>query len=59
MPLEAKPLVKDENGEPSSGMFRYNRGIEMPLYLSGYTRPDISLSINSCARYMFIPKHSH
>jgi hypothetical protein len=31
----------------------------MLLYLSGHTRPDITLAVNCCARYMCCPKHLH
>ena len=31
----------------------------MMLYLSGHTQPDITYTVNCCARYMFCPKHSH
>ena len=55
-PSEAKPLVKDENGKPASGMFGYSSIVGMLLYLYGDTIPDFYLAVNSCSRYMFIPK---
>ena len=58
-PSEAKPLVKDEDGEESSGTFSYSSVVGMLLYLSGHTRPDITYAVNCCARYMFCPKRSH
>ena len=33
--------------------------MDMLLYLSGHTRPDVVYAVNCCARYMFCPKHSH
>ena len=58
-PSEAKPLVKDENGEPSSGMFSYISIVWMTLYLYGNNRPYVALAVNICARYMFSPKQYH
>jgi hypothetical protein len=58
-PAEAKPLVKDEEGEPGSGQFSYSSVVGMLLYLAGHTRPDITYAVNCCARYMFSHKRSH
>ncbi len=41
-PAEAKPLVKDEDGEAVNGGFSYASVVGMLLYLSGHTRPDIT-----------------
>ena len=58
-PSESKPLVKHINGNLASGAVSYSSVVGMRLYLSGYTRPDITFAVNCCARYMFCPKHSH
>ena len=58
-PAEAKPLVKDADGEPALGDFSYSSVVRMLLYLAGHTRPDIAYAVNCCARYMFCPKRSH
>ena len=58
-PSEAKPLVKDAEGEDASGSFSYSSVVGMLLYLSGHSRPDIAYAVNCCARYMFCPKHLH
>ena len=58
-PAEAKPLVKDADGEPALGEFSYSSIVGMLLYLAGHTRPDIAYAVNCCARYMFCPKRSH
>ena len=58
-PSQAKSLVKNENGEPASGMFSYSSVVDMLLYLSGNTNPDVAFAANSCARYMFSPKNSY
>ena len=49
-PLETKPLVKYENGEPVIGIFRYSRVLGIILYLSGNNHPDVSLAVNICSR---------
>ena len=58
-PSEQRPLVKDADGKPPSGMFSYSSVVGMLLYLSGHTHPDIAFAVNCCARYMFCPKRSH
>ncbi len=58
-PAEAKPLVKDEDGEAANGGFSYASVVGMLLYLSGHTCPDITYAVNCCAWYMFAPRHSH
>ena len=52
-------MVKDDNGEPVSGMFSYNSVLGMLLYLNGDNFQDVSLSVNIFSRYIFIPKLSH
>ena len=56
---EAKTLVKDENGEPVSGMFNYISVSGMLLFLSRNISPNVNLAVNGCAQYMFSPKPSH
>lgn len=58
-PAEAKPLVRDEEGEQASGEFSYSSVIGMMLYLAGHSRPDIAYAVNCAARYMFAPRRSH
>jgi hypothetical protein len=58
-PTELKPLVRDEEGKTAYGDFNYSSVVGMLLYLSGHSRPDIAYAVNSSARYMFSPKHSH
>jgi hypothetical protein len=58
-PAEAKPLARDDTGEPPNGDFSYSSVVGMLLYLSGHTRPDIAYAVNCCARYMFCPRKSH
>ena len=47
---EANNLVKDENGEPSSKMFRYSSVVNMLLHISVHTHPDASLAVNISAQ---------
>ena len=56
-PSETKLLVKDDNGEPASGVFRYSSVLGVLLFLSGNTRTYVALSVNSSARYMFSHKY--
>ena len=58
-PAEAKPLTRDEDGEPCQGSFSYASVVGMMLYLAGHTRPDIAYAVNCCAWYMFAPKLVH
>ena len=58
-PSEQRTLVKDADGEPPSGMFRYIVVVGMLLYLSGNTRLDIAFTFNFSAQYMFSTKISH
>ena len=58
MSSEDKHLVKDENGEPASGILSYSSVVGMLLYLYGHTCPYFDLAFYYCARYMFSPKHS-
>ena len=53
---ENKPLIKNYNGEPMSGMFIYSSVLGMLPYLSGHTYQYDSLSVKRCARYMLSPK---
>ena len=55
---EAKPLVKDENGEPASGMFGYSSVAGMILYMSRNMHPYVSLAVNFFSQYMLSPKIS-
>ena len=52
-------MVKDENGDPVSGVFRYITVLVMFLYLSGNTHSYVALAFNICVRYMFSHKLSH
>ena len=56
---EAKPLVKDENDRPVSGVFSYSSVLGMLLYISGNSHPDVALAVSCCYRYMFSPKRYH
>ena len=51
------PLVKHEDGVPTSGRFNYISVGGMLPYLSGHTNPDIAFEVNCCSRYMFCLKH--
>ena len=38
-PSEQRSLVKDADGKPPSGVFRYSSVVGMILHLSGHTHP--------------------
>lgn len=59
MLAERSSLVKDENGSDVEGDFNYVSVVDILLYFSGHTCPDITHAVNYCARYMFKPKLSH
>ena len=52
-------MVKDENGERTSGMFSYSSIVGILLNMSENICPDIFLAVSICSRYMFSPKRSH
>ena len=56
---EAKPLVKDTDGEVAHGVFSYSSLMGMLLYLSGHLQSDIANAVNCAAHYIFCPRHSH
>ena len=58
-PSEKRPLVKDSNGEPPIGMFRYSNVVGILLYLPVHNCTDIDFDINFYARYMFCPNRFH
>ena len=44
-PAEASPLVKYEEGKQESGTFIYSSFVDMILYLSVNTRPDVTYDV--------------
>ena len=58
-PADAKPLVKDTDGEVAHGDFSYSSVVSMMLYLSHCSRLDIAYAVNCAACYMFCPRYSH
>ena len=58
-PATKPVLTKDADGEPRFHDWNYRQAIGMMSYLTGSTRPDISMAVNQCARYCNDPKLSH
>ena len=56
---EAKPLVKDSDGDPTLEDFSFNSAVGVLLYLAGHIRPGSAFAVNCYARYMVCPKRSH
>ena len=52
-------LSKDKDGLPRKCPWKYRTAIGMLGYLSGSTRPDISMATHQCARFNNDPKLSH
>ena len=55
---EAKPLVKETDGEVAHGDFSYSSVVGMMLYRSDHLRLDIAYDIKYASCYMFCPRHS-
>ena len=58
-PSDQRPLVRNSDDKPPSGIFIYSSIFGIFLYLSGHTSTDIASTINFCGRYIFRPKRSH
>ena len=58
-PVSYPLLSKDKDGLPRKCPWKYRTAIGMLGYLSGSTRPDISMATHQCARFNNDPKLSH
>ena len=54
-----EPLPIDKDGDPPNGDFNYASVIGMLQYLQAHSRPDITMAVSQCARYVHAPKLSH
>lgn len=54
-----KLLSKDENGEPRQQSWNYRQAVGSLSYLQAMVRPDITMSVQQCARFCNDPKRSH
>ena len=54
-----KYLAIDEHGKPTHGNFEYQSIVRQLNYLQGHTRPDITMAVSQCARFVHSPKRSH
>ena len=54
-----KYLAIDEDGELAHGDFEYQSIVGQLNYLQGHSRPDITMVVSQCARFVHSPKHSH
>jgi hypothetical protein len=55
----SEPLPMDENGDPPDSTFSYASVIGMLQYLQAHSRPDITMAVSQCARFVHSPKRSH
>jgi hypothetical protein len=53
------PLPMDEKGDPVHGNFNYASVVGMLQYLQAHTRPDITMAVSQCARFVHSPKRLH
>ena len=53
------PLGMDADGDPADGEFSYASVIGMLQYLQAHSRPDITMAVSQCARFVHAPKRSH
>ena len=54
-----KPLPMDKEGDPPNGNFNYASVVGMLQYLQAHSRPDLTMAVSQCARYVHSPKRSH
>ena len=54
-----KPLPMDKEGDPPNGNYSYPSVIGMLQYLQAHSRPDITMAVSQCARFVHSPRRSH
>ncbi len=52
-------LAMDKDGDPPNGNYSCPSVIGMLQYLQAHTRPDITMAVSQCARFVHSPKRSH
>jgi len=52
-------LPMDPDGDPADGNFNYASVVGMLQYLQAHSRPDITMAVSQCARFVHSPKRSH
>ena len=55
----SEPLAMDKDGDPADGDFSYPSVIGMLQHLQAHSRPDITMAVSQCARFVHSPKRSH
>ena len=55
----SEPLPMDVDGDPPNGKYSYPSVIGMLQYLQAHSRPDITMAVSQCARFVHSPKRSH
>ena len=58
-PAEYGALGTDKNGDPPQESFSYSSVIGMLQYLHTHTRPDLTLAVSQCSRFIHCTKRSH
>ena len=54
-----EPLAMDPEGDPPNGNYSFPSVIGMLQYLQAHSRPDITMAVSQCARFIHSPKRSH
>jgi hypothetical protein len=58
-PAEYGALGTDKDGDPPQEAFSYPSEIGMLQYLHTHTRPDLTLAVSQCSRFIHCTKRSH
>ena len=58
-PAEYGALGTDKLGDPPQGAFSYRTVIGMLQYVHTHTRPDLTLAVSQCSRFIHCTKRSH
>jgi len=54
-----EPLAMDKEGDPGTATYNYASVVGMLQYLQAHSRPDITMAVSQCARFVHDPKRSH
>ena len=49
----------DKDGDPGNASYSYPSVVGMLQYLQAHSRPDITMAVSQCARFVHSPKRSH
>ena len=58
-PLSTVPLCKDVDGDPFNESWEYASLWRILIFLANNSRPEITCTVNQCARFTYFPMNSH